>query len=61
LDVDENPQTATRFGVQGVPTLILFRDGQAVERIVGFLPKKELVARLERQIPGLVQKDESYA
>jgi thioredoxin 1 len=61
LDVDVNPQTAARFGVQGIPTLILFRDGQAVERIVGFLPKAELVARLERQIPGLAQKDETHA
>ena len=61
LDVDVNPQTAARFGVQGIPTLILFRDGQAVERIVGFLPKEELVARLERQIPGLAQKDETHA
>jgi|SRR5262245_32915348 len=35
LDVDQNNNSATSFGVRGIPTLILFRDGQEVERIVG--------------------------
>jgi thioredoxin len=47
LNVDENPETARRFGVTGIPTLILFRHGRPVERIVGFRPKAQLLASLQ--------------
>jgi thioredoxin 1 len=46
LNVDENQQTPMQFGVSGIPTMILFKDGQAVERIVGFMPKPQLMSRL---------------
>ena len=46
LDVDENQGTAMMFGVMGIPTLILFKGGQAVERITGYMPKERVVARL---------------
>lgn len=46
LDVDENQNTAMNFGVMGIPTLILFKDGKAVERITGYMPKERLLARL---------------
>jgi thioredoxin 1 len=46
LDVDANPGTAMRYGVQSIPTLILFKHGQECERIVGFMPKERLMARL---------------
>jgi thioredoxin 1 len=46
LDVDNNPNTAMRFGVQSIPTLILFKDGVETERVVGFLPKERLWAKL---------------
>ncbi|HOG48832.1 MAG TPA: thioredoxin [Anaerolineae bacterium] len=46
LDVDQNPTTATRFGVQSIPTLIVFKDGQPVERIVGYMPKERLMDRV---------------
>ena len=50
LDVDQNGQTAMRFGVHSIPTLILFKDGQPVERLVGSMPKRELMSRLERHL-----------
>ena len=50
LDVDQNGQTAMKFGVQAIPTLILFKDGQPVERVMGAMPKRELMSRIERYI-----------
>lgn len=46
LDADENPNTMQAFGVMGIPTLILFKDGEAVERITGFMPKERLLDKL---------------
>lgn len=46
LDVDANPLTAMAYGVMSIPTLILFRDGKPVERIVGYLPKERLLQTL---------------
>jgi thioredoxin 2 len=48
LDVDENPATAARFGVRSIPTLLVLKGGQEVDRIVGVQPKAEIVRRLER-------------
>ena len=39
LDVDSNPQTAASFGIRGIPTLLMFKDGAAVDQIVGAVPK----------------------
>ena len=44
LDVDENIQMAAEYGVRGIPTMILFKDGQPVERLVGALPKAQLLS-----------------
>jgi thioredoxin len=52
LDVDANPATAGRYHVTGIPTMILFKDGQPVERLVGFRPKPQLVASLEPHLPA---------
>ena len=46
LDVDENQQTAMTYGVSSIPTLILFKGGQPVERVVGFSPKERLLSKL---------------
>jgi thioredoxin 1 len=46
LDVDENPQTAQKYGVMSVPTLILFRNGKESKRLVGLRTKKDLVKEL---------------
>jgi thioredoxin 1 len=47
LNVDENQHTPMHFNVSGIPTMILFKDGQMVERIVGFMPKPQLMKKLE--------------
>lgn len=47
LDVDANRQTAIRFGIQSIPTLLFFKDGKLVERVVGAVDKKVLQAKLE--------------
>src|SRR4030067_28436 len=46
LDVDENPNTAMHYGVMGIPTLILYKGGQPVERITGYMPKDRLLSKL---------------
>ena len=47
LDVDANPVTASRFQVQSIPTLVIFKDGRAADRIVGLQPKQSIAARLK--------------
>jgi thioredoxin 1 len=47
LNVDENPDTSMAYGVMSIPTLLLFKDGEAVDRIVGFQQKPQLLKRLE--------------
>jgi thioredoxin 2 len=50
LNVDENPRTAARLGVQSIPTLFIYKNGQAVERIVGAQSKQVLAARLSAHL-----------
>lgn len=50
LDVDENGSTAMAFGVMSIPTLLLFKGGKPVERIVGYQPKQQLVNKLQRHL-----------
>jgi thioredoxin 2 len=47
MNVDENPATSSRFGVRSIPTLLIFRDGREVDRIVGVQSKAAIAARLE--------------
>jgi thioredoxin 1 len=51
LDVDENPRTAVTYGVQSIPTLLVFKDGKPAERIIGAVPKKVIVDKLQSVIP----------
>ena len=48
LNVDENPATAARFGVQSIPTLLLLKGGRELDRIVGVQSKAAIVQRIER-------------
>ncbi len=50
LNIDENPQTPQKYGVRGIPTLMLFKDGQVAATKVGALPKGKLVDWLESVI-----------
>ena len=47
LDVDENPDVSGRYMVHSIPTLLLFKGGQMVERITGALPKPALLSRIK--------------
>jgi len=50
VNVDVNPDTAARFGVMSIPTLIVFKDGQPVDKVVGFQPKDSLKNMLSRHV-----------
>ena len=49
-NVDENEELALKYGVMSIPTLIIFRDGAEVGRLVGALPKEKLVEEIKRTI-----------
>ncbi len=50
LNIDDNPQTPTKYGVRGIPTLMLFKDGQIAATKVGALPKNKLMDWIESVI-----------
>lgn len=52
LNVDDNPRTAGNYQVQGIPTLLIFRGGQVVDRIVGAAPEPMLRSRVEAALGG---------
>ena len=47
MNVDENPATPTKFGIRAIPTLIVFKNGEAVEQRTGALPKDQIVQLLQ--------------
>jgi thioredoxin 1 len=47
LDTDQNPQTAAKYEVLSIPTMILFKDGEVAKRVVGAMPKARLETELE--------------
>lgn len=53
LNVDENPRTAERFEIRGIPALLVLKEGREIDRIVGVQPKTEIVRRVERAISGM--------
>jgi thioredoxin 1 len=50
LDVDANPQTAMRFNVRSIPSVLFFKDGQVVDTVVGAVPKAHLTQKIEQHI-----------
>jgi thioredoxin 1 len=52
IDIDENSSTAAQYEVLSIPTMILFKDGQMVKRMVGAMPKRKLLAEIEPALAG---------
>ncbi len=50
LNVDDNPMTASSYGIRGIPTIILYKDGKVVEQVVGAVPKAELEKTIGRSL-----------
>ena len=50
MNVDDNPKTPSRYGVRGIPNLILFQNGEVKEQIVGAVPKAQLVKVIDRVV-----------
>jgi thioredoxin 1 len=50
LDVDANPMTTHKYGIRGIPALLLFKDGQVVQQIVGVKPKEEIARIIEKNL-----------
>ena len=50
LNVDENPNTAFKFQIRGIPAMLIFKGGQVVEQVVGLTPKEELKKVLDRHV-----------
>ena len=52
LNVDQNPEIADRYGIRGIPTLIIFKDGQIANQTVGAAPRESLVQQIEDVLQG---------
>ncbi len=50
LNIDENPSTPTKFGIRGIPTLIIFKGGEVVAQVVGVRSKADLKAAIEKSL-----------
>lgn len=50
LNTDENLKTAKEYSVSGLPTLLIFKEGKAVERLVGLMPKTTIVSNIEKHL-----------
>lgn len=47
LDVDSNQETSIKYGIRGIPTLLIFKDGKVVDTIVGAVPKANILSKLQ--------------
>jgi thioredoxin 1 len=50
LNTDDNIETASKYGIRSIPTLLVFKDGQIVDQLIGFRPKSDLKRSLEKAL-----------
>lgn len=50
LDVDNNPDTATQYGIRSIPTVLIFKSGKVVDSVIGAVPKQQIIDRLEAHL-----------
>lgn len=50
LDVDNNQESAAKFGIRSIPTMILFKNGQPVDQVMGNLPKENIVSFIQKHV-----------
>jgi thioredoxin 1 len=50
LDTDQNPGVASQYGIRSIPTLMIFKDGQKVDMVVGAVPKSTIASTLEKHL-----------
>lgn len=50
VDVDNNPEISAKYGIRSIPSLLIFKDGEVVDQIVGAVPKAQLKKQLEAQV-----------
>jgi thioredoxin 1 len=50
MNVDENPNVPGRFMIRGIPTLLIFKNGELADQIVGLVPKEEIAKKLDQQL-----------
>ena len=50
VDIDESLELAQKFGISTVPTMMIFKDGEVVDKLVGFMPKESLKAKVEAHL-----------
>lgn len=54
LDIDNNQQVSVKYGIRSIPTLLIFKEGQIVDQLVGAVPKSAIVAKLNTHIKEAV-------
>ncbi len=52
MDIDENPETPTRFGVRSIPTILIFKDGEPIATTMGAKPKAQLASWIDGAVGG---------
>nr|AYR06505.1 thioredoxin [Rhodogorgon sp.] len=52
INTDENPSTATQYGIRSIPTLMIFNEGQRVDTVIGAVPKSTLEAKIQEHLNG---------